>query len=662
MVIHKLYVPPKVVKVPSAAPYQPPAGDLPVVVDTSGPSNGDFPVVVDTSGPSNGDFPVVVDTSGPSNGDFPVVVDTSGPSNSDLPVVVDTSGSSNRDFPVVVDTSGPPNGTLPVVANNVVLDLKPGTIVGRQKVLPNGGEYYSYQGIPYAHPPVGELRFRPPVPLERFVEQPLQCGQERDVCLAVTELPPGRKGTEDCLYLNVYTTCGPSDRVGLLKPVMVWIHGGGYLMGSGNTDLYGPDYLLQHDVILVTFNYRLGPLGFLALPSMGIYGNQGLKDQQLALRWVHEHIAEFGGDRSNVTLFGESAGSSSVNWHYLSPVSRQYFHKAICQSGAAISPWLLQTHPDRKTRQLASVLGYTGADDAGVLATLLNAPVEDLVANSTKAFEETDNTLFLVSPFIPAVEDPSSDDPIITARAEDLLKQANTIDIPLMHGVTMVEGLVFYGTLLEKLVFLATNLAQVLPLDLAVPGDALPGVLEEVRQYYFHDQPIGHDTYLQLMDLMSDVGFNFAASAVAELQSRYQQGAPQYFYRFAFDSELNEARKLFAIPDGVPGACHADELSYLFSGSTYTAQVEPDSAEARGREMMCRLWTNFAKFANPTPDDQVGSFGFRWEPVPPSAPGEAFVLPALELCDHAQMIENPFHDRIQFWRSLYDRYNPSLLG
>ncbi|XP_035917686.1 uncharacterized protein LOC118514712 [Anopheles stephensi] len=564
-----------------------------------------------------------------------------------------------EDLPIIVEPESTSNGGPLVFADDVELELEPGKIVGRRKVLPNGSEYFSYQGIPYAEPPVGALRFKSPVPVEKFAEQPLQCGAEKGICLGVMSLPAGTTGGEDCLYLNVYTTSGPSETLGMLKPVMVWIHGGGFYTGSANSDFYGPEFLLQHGVVLVTLNYRLGPLGFLALPSVGIHGNQGLKDQQLALRWVHDNITRFGGDPTNVTLFGESAGSASVNWHYLCPQSRQYFHKAICQSGSVLCPWGLQYQPEGKARKLAAVLGYAGEDDAGVLETLLNASAEDLVSNSAKAFEETEKSIYFVSPFIPSIEDPSSEDAIITQRGEELLKQPNVTTIPLIHGLTSAEGLVFYGPLQQLFDELAGNLAMMLPLDFGVPRDFAPAVVEELRQFYFQDKPIERDELPRLLNLVGDVGFNFPVCAAAELHSRYQQEAPLYFYRFSYENELNQMRKQFNVPDGTPGAAHADELPYLFSGSEFTVQVEPGSGPDLARTLLCRLWTNFAKFGNPTPDgDDVG---FQWEPLPPTAAGEPFVLRALDLNEQVEVVENPLHERIQFWKSLAERFNPNLL-
>lgn len=129
-------------------------------------------------------------------------------------------------------------------------------------------------------------------------------------------------GAEDCLYLNVYTRYLPKDKQKSL-PVMVWIHGGGFRQGSASTDLYGPEYLLTEEIVLVTFNYRLGILGFFCLedPSLEVFGNVGLKDMVMALKWVQQNIENFGGNPFNVTIFGESAGAGAVHYLVLSPLA-----------------------------------------------------------------------------------------------------------------------------------------------------------------------------------------------------------------------------------------------------------------------------------------------------------------------------------------------------
>ncbi|KAG7153841.1 Venom carboxylesterase-6-like 8, partial [Homarus americanus] len=185
---------------------------------------------------------------------------------------------------------------------------------------------YAYQGIPFAKPPVGDLRFKDPVPSEPW--EGVRDGTKLpEPCLQVSffmftsgvRVPPEKLlGVEDCLYLNVYTPVDNGPKADL--PVMVWIHGGAYF--SGSTKEYLPLVILDHDVVLVVIQYRLGVLGFLSTEDSVIPGNFGLKDQTLALKWVQRNINNFGGDKTKVTIFGESAGGASVHFHMLSPKSK----------------------------------------------------------------------------------------------------------------------------------------------------------------------------------------------------------------------------------------------------------------------------------------------------------------------------------------------------
>lgn len=151
------------------------------------------------------------------------------------------------------------------------------------------------------------------------------------------------EGSEDCLYINVYTP--PVDEVKSKKlPVMVWFHGGGWECGSGISEYYGPDHLLEKDIVYVSGNFRLGPLGFLSTETLDCPGNNGMKDQVEILKWVKENIARFGGDPDNVTIFGESAGGASVTYHMMSKLSKGLFHKGIAQSGTYHNPWAQPAH------------------------------------------------------------------------------------------------------------------------------------------------------------------------------------------------------------------------------------------------------------------------------------------------------------------------------
>lgn len=185
-----------------------------------------------------------------------------------------------------------------------IVETEYGPIKGVKKSSVLGRSYFNFQGIPYMKSPVGKLRFRDAKPPEIWIDP-----------LDVTNEPPGYcmrsflnyedGGREDAAIVNVYT---PYTNPKELMPVLFWIHGGGWNSGSGQTDLFGPDYFMQKDVILVTINYRLGPAGFLSLedPDVNIPGNAGLKDQKFALKWVQRNIERFGGDKENIIVFGES--------------------------------------------------------------------------------------------------------------------------------------------------------------------------------------------------------------------------------------------------------------------------------------------------------------------------------------------------------------------
>jgi cholinesterase len=191
----------------------------------------------------------------------------------------------------------------------VIVNTEYGPVKGVEKTSALGRDYLNFQGIPYMKAPVGKLRFRDAQPPEKWTEV-LDATREPSSYVTVSIMDMTKvTGREDASIINVYT-----HDVSPVKPkaVLVWIHGGGFQAGSSCTDSYGPDYILQKDVILVSFNYRCGVFGFLSLddPELNIPGNAGLKDQTFALKWVQRNIKNFGGDPGNVTIFGESVRRS----------------------------------------------------------------------------------------------------------------------------------------------------------------------------------------------------------------------------------------------------------------------------------------------------------------------------------------------------------------
>ncbi|XP_065077764.1 esterase B1-like [Ochlerotatus camptorhynchus] len=324
-----------------------------------------------------------------------------------------------------------------------IVQVRQGQLRGITTTLPNGRPYHYFKGIPYAKPPVGDLRFKPPVAIDKFYTSVVDCAVDREEFIqANMYIPFIIRGSEKALYLNVFTPKLPDKfNSNPQLPVMIFIHGGGYIYGSALTFMHDPVHLVQEGVIVVVMNYRLGPFGFLSLPSMGVAGNAGLKDQAMAFKWVKENINLFGGDPGNVTIYGNSAGSWSTYLHYLSVNSRKYFNRAICQSGIVCTKSFFQTDPEQKARKLAKILGYKGNCDQGVYDTLMKAPAHLLVKHQHDVANEDEKKLSMNFLFRPVIEQIETEDSIITTTPEELLKQFDTIQTPLITGCTDSEGI-----------------------------------------------------------------------------------------------------------------------------------------------------------------------------------------------------------------------------
>jgi len=211
----------------------------------------------------------------------------------------------------------------------------------------------SFKGIPYAAPPLGERRWRSPQPVEPW-KAVLVADQYAHDCMQKPfpsdAAPRGTPPDEDCLYLNVWA---PAERPAAPMPVMVWIHGGGFVNGGSSPDVYDGSHFARRGLLFVSMNYRLGRFGFFAHPALtaespdGPLGNYGFMDQIAALRWVQRNAAAFGGDPGNVTIFGESAGGGSVNALMISPLAKGLFHKAIVESGGGRAGGIIGIRPVR---------------------------------------------------------------------------------------------------------------------------------------------------------------------------------------------------------------------------------------------------------------------------------------------------------------------------
>ncbi|XP_068084707.1 juvenile hormone esterase-like [Anabrus simplex] len=536
------------------------------------------------------------------------------------------------------------------MTDTVTVDVAQGTLRGRKTSSKSGGTYYSFQGIPYAKPPTGPLRFKEAEPPEPWIGV-RDALKHAGTCTQFNAHLKRYEGVEDCLYLNVYSPMLPGSGSERPLPVMVWIHGGGFVFGSGNADIQGPDYLVDEGVIVVTFNYRLGILGFLCLNDPAAPGNVGLKDQVAALRWVQKNISKFGGDPNNVTIFGESAGAGSVHFHMLSPMSKGLFSRAIAQSGAAVNPWAIQKNPREMAFRVAEKLGYTGQHPEELVEFLQG--INDMIlvkAANEHGFSEEEKDGLIALAFTPALEvEAEGVERFLPASPLELLEEGRYHNVPYMTGMTEKEGILVFmfadlnkPEILEKL---EENFAKIVLSGLRLPKNykKTDEVVRKVRHFFLNDKPLTKDTLPGFIDFYSDLMFTEGIHAKVKKMAQLAK-APLYYYQFSYEGQLNFLKATCQI--NFPGASHADEIGYLFNVEMLNTEVPSDSTDALTRARMVKLWTNFAKTGNPTPEADP-LLPVAWQPYTSANPCY------LEIGEELTIKKHLLKERVQFWEELY---------
>ncbi|XP_047004728.1 esterase B1-like [Schistocerca americana] len=321
-----------------------------------------------------------------------------------------------------------------VKGDDVFVTVETGALRGVVSTSLNGTLYSKFVGIPFATPPLGDLRFRAPTPAASWTGT-------RDALTYGSRCPQKGRGSEDCLYGNVYV---PLVNDSSPLAVMVNIHGGGYTTGSSR--FRRPDFFMDKGVLLVTFNYRLGSVGFLSLRNDDIPGNAGLKDQVFALQWVQRNIAAIGGDPDKVTIFGESEGGSSTSHLFLSrrpkvSLTQSLFRGAIMESGVANGNWSVEPSPREKAYRLAAALGFQtqGANDSAIAAFLREADHTDLTRDNSRALSDFEKPTHKGIAFSPVIE-PQSDTAVVTESPGDILRDGRYNQVAVMAGVTSADG------------------------------------------------------------------------------------------------------------------------------------------------------------------------------------------------------------------------------
>jgi para-nitrobenzyl esterase len=448
------------------------------------------------------------------------------------------------------------------------------------------GDTLVFKGIPYARPPVGELRWRPPatVPAWNGLRQTTAFGPK---CSQQGGAFNGQ-GEEDCLYLNVWapdTKSVPADETAR-RPVMLWIHGGGLLFGSSTNAIFNSRKLAEAgNVVIVSFNYRLGVFGFLGLRELSVEsqpqssGAYGLLDQNAALKWVHDNIAAFGGDPDNITLFGESAGATSVCMHLAAPISRGLFQRAIIQSGPCLINQVSLEEHERRSRFIVDALGCTDSND--VSACLRAADVHDVIeANRDKTtglppgLNDESPTwsiekglpvdgVFMLKPFVQAI------------------REGDVAEVPVMIGSVADEWYTFLNSSRDQL-----NKPGQYQLALSRRyGDRAAAV----SSVYALENP--DDTTAVLAAVVGADLINCPTEVVAGKLADH--GRHIYLYSLQ--------KKLDHLPEPLWGVFHTSDLAFVFGNDHWLAPLGEKDKLLSAK--MMTYWTNFAKTGSPNSSD-----------------------------------------------------------
>lgn len=431
-----------------------------------------------------------------------------------------------------------------------------------------------FKGIPFAAPPVGDLRWKPPQPVvpwegvrECHAFSP-ECPQAPYAAGSIYAAPP-QKQSEDCLYLNVWTTAKANDKL----PVMVWIHGGALTRGSGSGATYEGTAFAKKGVVLVTINYRLGPLGYLAHPELTAEspqhssGNYGVLDQIAALKWVQKNIAAFGGDPNRVTIFGESAGSWSVNVLVATPLAKGLFHRAIGESGGVFN-WHAYLKEDRDRVVSAEKVGVAFAKAAGAdsIKALRALPAEKIIAVFN---DDPEGRKFRTQPNV--------DGWVLPDEVRNIFAQGKHNDVPVLVGSNANEMTTLTApALVPKTIEDYRKWAERTYGELAKDADAAYPVKS------------ADDITDAFLGGLRDSTFTWQMRTWARLTAKGRSKA--YLYFFSHVPPNPRSKQL--------GAYHASEIAYVFNNLNPSNRALQD-ADHKLAEMMSSYWVNFATTGDP---------------------------------------------------------------
>jgi len=535
-----------------------------------------------------------------------------------------------------------------------VAQLGQGNLWGTIEESRAGKRILAFRGIRHLQPPVGPLRWQPPVfsPKWEGVKEAKVNGHVCPQHLATK--PDIWVGDEDCLWLNVFTR---DLVVAKARPVMVWLHGGSFSRGSAAE--YDPDYLLDQEVVLVTVQYRLGMFGFLSTESADAPGNYGMLDQVAALQWVKRNIAAFSGDPGSITIMGQQAGGASAHYHLLSPLTRGLFHRAVSMSGSALAWWASLKRPQERAKKLAKLVDCPKDELGELVQCLRETPMFQLMNThpnfyAWKHLEQTQEPATAWSPRV----DLEAAVPFMPQEPIDLMTTGNFQHVPWITGITDDEGATRTYAFFADLAGVREweeRFAELGPLMFGLhdgQSEAPKIMASKVRDFYFGSLPLEAAASKGLVDAISDSSYAHPVDTAAKVHA-LRSAAPVFVYHFGyrgkhsqthvqpnhFPPQLSPTNLHYGVGDG-------DDLMYLFPILMGLFRPLPSEDIAFSMRMV-ELLTTFARTGRPSMTMGEDQPPFMWDPLN-AANASHLNIGNMMVMDQGL----PNHRRMAFWSSL----------
>lgn len=538
-----------------------------------------------------------------------------------------------------------------IVSEKIEVKLKEGIIKGtRHSTVFDGRLYYAFYRVPYAKPPIKTLRFQDPEVVQKWkgildatVEFNGACAQPHIVHKHALY------GVEDCLYMNIFTNQIINKR-NELKSVIVWFHG--YAFASSFSHMFGPDFLIDNDVVFISVTYRIGVFGYLKTNDDFAKGNMGLKDIELSLKWIRRNAKRFGGDPNNITVMGaDSAGTSLLL--LLANTRKRYFSKMILHSSSVFSPSIFQGDPNIEFERLKIGLKEKGISDIRYAST------KDLIVAASKIYNSKEMMNFQrqVVPFTPTIKSRNNS---LLRMHQDFKEQKLFANLTLLIGFNSQESISEIIPFLQNARLLKVferNFKYMVPFfdgcSYNYSSKTYFDIAEEIKKYYFKGE-INEMSIKEFISYTTDLHIFPIYKFINEL---LKTDTLFYAYKFNYKDKFN-AVKITSTVDlsfKVNGAAKGDELCYLLRceplQSAYI-NLNEKSANNSVRDFIkdiAKMWTNFAKYGDPTPGSQRNRV--TWSPI--TKTNNIFLL----IDKVFKMIKPHRVERMyQFWNTIYDRF------